>query len=44
VDFGSEEYISKVARNADEACNLVEAGFEFVCNTPDNLIVFKKRK
>ncbi|MEM4727166.1 MAG: hypothetical protein QXD04_02795 [Candidatus Bathyarchaeia archaeon] len=44
VDMGSDEYTSKVARNAEEACKLVEAGFEFVCNTPENLMVFRKRK
>lgn len=44
IDFGEDEWISKVARNADEACELVEAGFEFVCSTPDDFIVFRKRK
>ena len=44
VDFGNDEYVSKVAKNATEACQLVEAGFDFVCSTPDGLIVFRKRK
>ncbi|MBS7619334.1 site-specific integrase [Candidatus Bathyarchaeota archaeon] len=44
VDFQSDEYVSQIAKNADEACKLVEAGFEFVCTTPENLMLFRKRK
>jgi hypothetical protein len=44
VDFGNDEYVSKVAKNADEACQLVEAGYDFVCNTSDGLSIFRKRK
>ena len=44
VNFRADEFISKVARDADEACMLIESGFEFVCNTPDDLMVFRKRK
>ena len=36
--------IEKVAKKAKEACKLVEAGFEYVCTTPDNLMLFRKRK
>jgi integrase len=44
IDFGEDEWISKVARNAEEVCEIVEAGFEFVCSTPDDFMVFRKRK
>ena len=44
VDFGEDQYVSKIAGNADEASKLVESGFEFVCTTPDDLMVFKIRK
>ena len=44
IDFGDDEYISKVFRTAEEASKLVEAGFEYVCTTPENLMLFKKRK
>jgi hypothetical protein len=44
VNFREDEYVSKVAKNADEACMFIESGFEFVCNTPDDLMVFRKRK
>jgi hypothetical protein len=38
-----EEYISKVAKTEAEACVLVDAGFDFVCDFNGNKI-FKKRK
>ena len=44
VDFKSDEFVSKVAETAEEACKLVEAGFEYVCTTPEELLLFKKRK
>jgi len=43
VDFQDDEYVSKVAHTAKEACELVEAGFEFVCEINDANI-FRKRK
>lgn len=44
VNFKTDEFISKVAETAEEAAKLVEAGFEFVCTTPENLMLFRKRK
>jgi len=44
VNFESDDFISKVAKNAEDACKLAEAGFEYVCTTPESLLVFKKRK
>lgn len=43
VDFKDDEYVSKVANTAKEACQLVEAGFEYVCKVDSNH-VFRKRK
>ncbi len=40
---GESEYISKVAKTAQEICSLIEAGFEFVTDFQDSKI-FKKRK
>ena len=40
---GENEYISKVAKTAQEICALIEAGFEFVTDFQDSKI-FKKRK
>ncbi|MDW8049314.1 MAG: hypothetical protein RMJ07_06545 [Nitrososphaerota archaeon] len=43
VDFSGDEYVAKVARTEEEACKLIEAGFEYVCDFNDNKI-FRKRK
>jgi len=44
VNFNDNDYVSKVAKNAQEACKLVEAGFEYVCTTPEDVMIFRKRK
>jgi len=44
IPFKDDEYTSKVATNAQEACQLIEAGFEYVCTTPENIMIFRKRK
>ena len=44
IGFQDDEYVSKVAKTADEAKRLVESGFEYVCTTPENFMLFKKRK
>lgn len=38
-----QEYVSKVARNVEEACALVEAGFEYVCDI-EGVKIFRKPK
>ena len=38
-----DEYLRKVARTEKEACDLIEAGFEYVCNF-DDASIFRKRK
>jgi hypothetical protein len=43
VGFNDDEYTAKVAQSEKEACQLVEAGFEDVCNHDGNKI-FKKQK
>jgi integrase len=43
VNFGGDEYVAKVAHSEEEACKLVEAGFEYVCDFNGNKI-FRKRK
>ena len=44
VDWKDDEYVSKIAKTGIDASKLVEAGFEYVCTTPDSLMVFRKRK
>ena len=38
-----QEYISKVAKTPKDACSLIEAGFEYVCDV-DDAKIFRKRK
>jgi integrase len=40
----SDEWTSKVAKNETEAQQLIEIGFEYVLTTPNQLMVFRKRK
>ena len=37
------EYISKIAKTEGEACALIDAGFDFVCDFNGNKL-FRKRK
>ncbi len=43
-EFGNAEYVSKVAKNAEEAKRFTEGGFGHECTTPENLILFKIQK
>ncbi len=38
-----DEFHAAIAKNLEEACKLVEIGFEYVCDV-DNAKVFRKRK
>jgi hypothetical protein len=44
IEFKGDEYVSKVATNAEEALQLIEAGFEYICTSPEDLMLFRKRK
>jgi integrase len=37
-------YYSVVAKTAKEAKDLIESGFEYVCTTPEEIVVFSKMK
>jgi hypothetical protein len=39
-----DSYYSAVAKTAKEAKDLIESGFEYVCTTPEEAMVFRKRK
>jgi integrase len=43
VNFKGEEFTARIAHTEQEACELVENGFEFVCDCDGNKI-FRKRK
>jgi hypothetical protein len=38
-----QEYVSKAAKNAVNACALVDAGFEYVCDL-DGSKIFRRKK
>lgn len=40
----SEEFHVKAAKTTEEAKQLLEVGFEYVCTTPENLMLLRKRK
>jgi len=44
LDHVDEEFVTKVAKDAEEACTLIESGFEYVMTTPDDHMIFRKRK
>ncbi len=44
INFESEEYTCKAVSTSKEASELVEAGFQYVCTTPENIMLFRKRK
>ena len=44
MELEDDEFVSKIAKSAEEASQLVEAGFDYVCTASDGLMVFKKRK
>jgi len=43
VDFKDDEYTARVASSEKQVCQLVEAGFEYVCDYNGNK-AFRKRK
>lgn len=40
----TDEFYSATARTTEEAKQLVENGFEYICTTPEELMLFRKRK
>jgi integrase len=44
VNFEVDDYHSATAKTTDKAEQLVEAGFEYVCTTPQDVMLFRKRK
>ncbi len=43
VNFGDDEYVSKIVTTAEEVSQLIAVGFEYVTDY-DNMKVFRKRK
>ena len=43
IGFKDEEFTARVAHSEEEVCQLIETGFEYVCDFNGNRI-FRKRK
>jgi hypothetical protein len=43
INFKDDEYTARVAKTEKEICDLVESGFESVCNY-NSFKIFRKRK
>jgi hypothetical protein len=43
IGFKDDDFSARVAHSQEEACQLIEAGFEFVCDYNGDKI-FRKRK
>jgi integrase len=43
IDFKEDDYIARIAHPEQEVCQLIESGFEYVCDFQGNKI-FRKRK
>jgi hypothetical protein len=43
IDFKEDDYIARIAHSEQEVCQLIESGFEYVCDFQGNKI-FRKRK
>ncbi len=44
IDFEGDDYASKATKDSEEARQLIENGFEYVCTTPNEIMLFRKRK
>ncbi len=44
LNLNEDEWTCKTATNAKEATNLIENGFTYIATTPNELMLFKKRK
>jgi len=44
INFEKDEYHSATAKTVEEARQLIESGFEYVCTTPENIMLFRNRK
>ena len=43
IDFNKDDYHVSAVKTVDDACKLIEQGFEYVCQMED-VKIFKKRK
>jgi len=43
-EHGEVDFVSKAVTLEKDACELIEAGFDYVCTTPAGVMLFRKRK
>jgi site-specific recombinase XerD len=43
ISFKDDEFTAKVAHSEQEVCQLLEAGFEYVCDYDNNKIVRRRK-
>jgi len=43
INFKDDDYIAKVVHSEQEVCQLLEAGFEYVCDYDANKILRKRK-
>jgi len=43
IDFKEDDYVARIAHSEQEVCQLIESGFEYICDFGENKI-FRKRK
>jgi hypothetical protein len=43
-DEESQSYYHAIARDEKEAGDLIDQGFQYVCTTPQDMMMFRKRK
>jgi len=44
IKFRDDDFTARVSHNEDEAIQLVESGYDFVCNLDGSNRLFRKRK
>jgi hypothetical protein len=43
INFKGDEYTTKVAHSEQELCQLLEAGYEYICDYNENKILRKRK-
>jgi len=39
IESRNDEYVTKVAKNSEEACTLIESGTDYILTAPDGLMI-----
>ena len=44
IEFKNDEFVTKIAKDSEDACTLIESGFDYILTALDGLMIFRKRK